>query len=154
MPKSKTVVAPKIGRDKRVDRLGLCKVIEKHLGDSLRKSVRADMQLGRLTLAKGDAYGATLKPVRETWIDARGFFKLYESGQITLAKFLSAISVPKSAAEVVLSKEQMDKLERSAPGTPKMMIEPLDGVELDLPTAAARLIELLREDTAPAKAAA
>ncbi len=125
--------------DARIDQLGYVRELEKQFAEPLNAAVKAEMKARKLERLAGDRFSGLLVLSKSRWVDPAKFLKLYESGKISRAAFLDAISVQCKAAEKLIGQVQLDKMSTFSSPTPRLCVDRIKGVEIKLVDAIEQL---------------
>jgi hypothetical protein len=139
---SEAIPTVKLPRDARVDHLGYVNELVSQFANPLKAKVKEDLTKKRIDRAAGDAFECLLVPGSTASIDAEKFLLKWESGKITRAQFLAAISVGKEAALCCLSKDELARISTSKPKASALNVTKIKGVEVTL-VEAVRAIEFV-----------
>lgn len=99
-------------RDVRVDQIGFCKELERRHADTLIAAVKLKMAAEVVERVEGDYFTGLLVGGTVRTVDPAALLKLLTKEKITVAQFLSAISV------------------QIKPATPKLVVARKKGVEI------------------------
>lgn len=117
-------------RDVRVDQIGFCNELEKRYAKTLIASVKLKMAADVVEKVQGDYFEGLLVRAMERTVDPANLLKLLTQKKITVAQFLSAITVQIKPCTAFLSGDQINAMSDSAPATPKLLITRKKGVEI------------------------
>lgn len=152
-----TAPASSVRRDARVDRIGFVKEVAARYiegADGLKARVKAGMKLGERV--EGDYFYGRLDACTTTSISAAGVVKLYDAGQLTRPELISLIgSINAEEARKLIAPQTLSKLTTKRPGTPRLVVDRLPGVQGELVDWIKRLSDAITAGSAEqARAAA
>lgn len=122
-------------RDQRIDELGFINELVKHHAEPLKDKIKHGMTLAGAKCAEGDSFVGSLMTPTVNTIDPNKFLRLFEMKHITRKQLLSALRVSNEAAKEFLSPEVIGRISTEAPGTDRLTVARIKGVQITLVNA-------------------
>jgi len=118
--------------DPRVDQLGFVAELQKQFADDLKTVVKTDMLGADEDRRRGESFEAVLVQGTTQTVNPERWVKLYETGRITRAQFMAALSVRRDHALDALGRDELAKISFQTTNTPALRVSRIKGVQVSL----------------------
>lgn len=146
------VPACKRNRDIRVDRIGFVnELVSEYIGgdDGVKAKLKATLAPGDEAFA--DFFESKLVAATDSSVSVSALMKLYECRAISRAQFVDCLTASASkVTKLGLPLKVVKRLVKSFPGTPRLIVNRIKGMEFDLADAITALHGAIAGDTARA----